>query len=212
MKIAVIGATGKAGQLVVKEALSRGHEVTAVVRNRAKVTTEGVQVLEKEVFDLKTADLQGFDVVVNAFGAPMGQEHLHVTAGKALIDALSGSDTRLIVIGGAGSLYVDEAKTVRLFETPEFPEMFLATAKNQGQNLEDLQKSTGLKWTFISPSAFFDPEGKRTGTYTEGKDHLLVNSKGKSYVSYEDFAIAVVDEVENAQHVKERFTLTSEKE
>jgi Putative NADH-flavin reductase len=212
MKIAVVGATGKAGQLVVKEALSRGHEVTAVVRNRSKVTAEGVQVLEKEVFDLKAADLQGFDVVVNAFGAPLGQEQLHVTAGKALIDALSGSDTRLIVIGGAGSLYVDEAKTIQLFNTPEFPEMFLATAKNQGQNLEDLQKSTGLKWTFISPSAFFDPEGKRTGSYTKGKDHLLVNSKGNSYVSYEDFAIAVVDEIENAQHVNERFTLTSENE
>ncbi|MGO4107921.1 NAD(P)-dependent oxidoreductase [Paenibacillus sp. YAF4_2] len=210
MKIAVVGATGKAGQLVVKEALSRGHEVTAVVRNRSKVTTEGIQVLEKEVFDLQAADLQGFDVVVNAFGAPLGQEQLHVTAGKALIEALSGSDTRLIVIGGAGSLYVDEAKTVQLFNTPEFPEMFLATAKNQGQNLVDLRNSTGLKWTFISPSAFFDPEGKRTGSYTLGKDHLLVNSKGHSYVSYEDFVIAVVDEIETAKHVNERFTLTSE--
>ncbi|WP_336784669.1 NAD(P)-dependent oxidoreductase [Paenibacillus sp. MMO-177] len=211
MKIAVVGATGKAGQFIVKEALSRGHEVTAVVRNRAKVTEEGVQVIEKEVFDLTTADLQGFDVVVNAFGAPLGQEHLHVTAGKALIDALSGTDTRLIVIGGAGSLYVDEAKTVQLFNTPDFPEMFLATAKNQGQNLEDLKQSTGLKWTFVSPSAFFDPEGKRTGSYIQGKDHLLVNSKGHSYVSYADFAIAIVDEAENAAHVNERFTVASEK-
>jgi putative NADH-flavin reductase len=210
MKIAVVGATGKAGQLVVKEALSRGFEVTAVVRNRSKVTADGIQVLEKEVFDLKAADLQGFDVVVNAFGAPLNQEQLHVTAGKVFIEALSGSDTRLIVIGGAGSLYVDEAKTTQLYNTPEFPEMFLATAKNQGQNLVELQNSTGLKWTFISPSAFFDPEGKRTGSYTLGKDHLLVNSKGHSYVSYEDFAIAVVDEIETAKHVNERFTLTSE--
>ncbi|WP_201008755.1 NAD(P)-dependent oxidoreductase [Paenibacillus glycanilyticus] len=210
MKIAVVGATGKAGQFIVKEAISRGHEVTAVVRNRAKVTEEGVQVIEKEVFDLTTADLQGFDVVVNAFGAPLGQEHLHVTAGKALIDALSGTDTRLIVIGGAGSLYVDEAKTVQLFNTPDFPEMFLATAKNQGQNLEDLKQSAGLKWTFVSPSAFFDPEGVRTGSYTTGKDHLLVNSKGHSYVSYADFAIAIVDEAENAAHVNERFTVSSE--
>ncbi|ACT03246.1 NAD(P)-dependent oxidoreductase [Paenibacillus sp. JDR-2] len=210
MKIAVVGATGKAGQFIVKEALSRGHEVTAVVRNRAKVTEEGVQVIEKEVFDLTAADLQGFDVVVNAFGAPLGQEQLHVTAGKALIDALSGTDTRLIVIGGAGSLYVDEAKTVQLFNTPDFPEMFLATAKNQGQNLEDLKQSTGLKWTFVSPSAFFDPAGERTGSYTKGKDHLLVNSKGHSYVSYADFAIAIVDEAENAAHVNERFTVSSE--
>ena len=127
MKIGIIGATGKAGSLIVKEASERGHEVTAVVRNAAKLTEE-VAVLEKDVFDLKAEDIQAFDVVVNAFGAPAGQEHLHVDAGKVLIEAFKGApDTRLIVVGGAGSLFVDEAKTVRLMDTPEFPKEFFPT-------------------------------------------------------------------------------------
>ena len=114
MKIGIIGATGKAGSLIVKEASERGHEVTAIVRNAAKLSAEKVAVLEKDVFDLQSKDLQQFDVVVNAFGAPAGQEHLHVDAGKVLIEAAKGaSDTRVIVVGGAGSLFVDEAQTIR---------------------------------------------------------------------------------------------------
>lgn len=157
-------------------------------------------------------ELSQFDVVVNAFGAPLGEEQAHVDAGRVLIEALRGTDTRLIVVGGAGSLYVDENKTVRLIDTPEFPEVVKPTAQGQGRNLEDLLQTTDLKWTFISPSAFFDPEGKRTGSYQLGKDHLLVNSKGESYISYADYAIAVVDEIENANHVNERFTVVGEAE
>ncbi|WP_203249038.1 NAD(P)-dependent oxidoreductase [Sporosarcina beigongshangi] len=213
MKIGIIGATGKAGSLIAKEASERGHEVTAIVRNAAKLAAEKVAVLEKDVFSLKAEDLQSFDVVINAFGAPAGQEHLHVDAGKVLIEAVKGSsDTRLIVVGGAGSLFVDEAKTVRLVDTPEFPKEYFPTASNQGKNLEDLQNETDIKWTFISPAAFFNPEGKRTGSYQKGKDNFIVNAKGDSYVSYADFAIAVLDEIENPQHINERFTLVSEAE
>lgn len=212
MKIGVIGATGKAGSLLVKEARERGHVVTAIVRNATKLTEE-VAVLEKDVFDLKAEDIQLFDVVVNAFGAPAGDEHLHVEAGRVLIDACKGApDTRLIVVGGAGSLFVDEAQTVRLIEVPEFPKEYVPTASNQGKNLEDLQNTSGIKWTFISPAAFFNPEGKRTGSYQKGKDNLIVNSKGDSYISYADYAIAVLDEIENPQHVNERFTVVSEAE
>ena len=213
MKIGIIGATGKAGSLIVKEAIGRGHEVTAIVRDSAKLTDEKVAVLEKDIFDLKAKDLQVFDVVVNAFGAPAGQENLHVDAGRVLIEGVKGaSDTRLIVVGGAGSLFVDEAQTVRLIETPEFPKEYFPTASNQGKNLEDLQNTSGIKWTFISPAAFFNPEGKRTGSYQKGKDNLIVNSKGDSYVSYADYAIAVLDEIESPQHINKRFTLVSEAE
>lgn len=211
MKIAIIGASGKAGLQITKEALERGHEVTAIVRNASKITDQQVSVIEKDVFGLTSADLIGFDVVVNAFGAAPGNESQHVEAGRVLIEALKGaSGTRLIVVGGAGSLFVDEVKTVRVMDTPDFPKEYLATAQNQGRNLEDLQQSDGMTWTFISPSAFFDPAGPRTGTYAKGKDHLLVNSKGQSYVSYADFAIAVLDEIERPQHVNERFTVGSE--
>lgn len=213
MNIAVIGATGKAGSFIVKEAADRGHDVTALVRNAAKIGGSGAAVIEKDIFELTAADLQPFDAVVNAFGAVPGQEQLHVEAGRVLIEALKGApNTRLIVVGGAGSLYVDEAKTTRLLDTAEFPQQFYATASSQGQNLEDLRQSSGIQWTFLSPSAFFDPEGKRTGVYRQGKDHLLVNAQGNSYISYADYAVAVVDEIEKPQHRNERFTVVSEAE
>ncbi|MER3124289.1 NAD(P)-dependent oxidoreductase [Bacillus pumilus] len=212
MKIGIIGATGKAGQEIVKEAQLRGHEVTAIVRDAKKVTDSSV-IIEKDVFHLQAEDIKGFDIIVNAFGAPAGQEHLHVEAGKKLIDILKEvPDTRLIVVGGAGSLFVDEAKTTRLVDTPEFPKEYVPTASQQGENLKDLQQTEGLKWTFLSPAAFFDPAGKRTGSYVKGKDQLIVNSKGDSYVSYADYAIALVDEIEQAAHVGERFTIVSEAE
>lgn len=208
--IAVIGATGKAGSRILKEALDRGHQVTAFVRDASKLENKSIPVVEKDVFDISTADLKPFDVVVNAFGAPFGQEHLHVDAGNALIKAIKGApDTRLIVVGGAGSLFVDEAKTVRLVDTPEFPDFVRPTATNQGKNLDILQQTEGIQWTFISPSANF-ALGSRTGTYQTGKDQLLVNSKGESYVSYEDYAVAVVDEIEQPKHINERFTVVSE--
>ncbi|WHX66493.1 NAD(P)-dependent oxidoreductase [Peribacillus frigoritolerans] len=213
MKIGIIGASGKAGSLILKEALTRGHEVTAIVRDEARVQIQGASVLEKDIFDLKAEDIKEFDVVVNAFGAAPGKEHLHVDAGKILIEAMKGApQTKLIVVGGAGSLFVDEAKTIRVLDTPEFPKEYFATAFNQSKNLGDLQNATDIQWTFISPSAFFDPQGNRTGRYKLGKDNLLVNSKGESYVSYADFALAVLDEMENPQHINQRFTVVAEAE
>ncbi|MGN7394336.1 NAD(P)-dependent oxidoreductase [Peribacillus frigoritolerans] len=213
MKIGIIGASGKAGSLILKEALTRGHEVTAIVRDESRVQIQGVSVLEKDIFDLKVEDIKEFDVVVNAFGAAPGKEHLHVDAGKILIEAMKGApQTKLIVVGGAGSLFVDEAKTIRVLDTPEFPKEYFATAFNQSKNLGDLQNATDIQWTFISPSAFFDPQGNRTGRYKLGKDNLLVNSKGESYVSYADFALAVLDEIENPQHINQRFTVVAEAE
>ncbi|MHA6532595.1 NAD(P)-dependent oxidoreductase [Paenibacillus sp. BAC0078] len=210
MKIAVIGASGKAGSEITKEALDRGHEVTVIVRDAAKVAGSKAAVVEKDIFALTAEDLKGFDVVVNAFGAPFGQEHLHVDAGNVLIEALKDAPgTRLIVVGGAGSLYVDEAKTVRVVDTPGFPDFVKPTALNQGKNLEILKGTKELKWTFVSPSANF-AVGARTGAYATGKDHLLSNSKGESYVSYADYAIAIVDEIERPQHIRERFTVVSE--
>lgn len=210
MKIGVIGATGKAGNLIMNEAIDRGHAVTAIVRNASKVTNTNVKALEKDIFELTANDLQAFDVVVNAFKAAPGQEHLHVEAGRVLIEALKGApDTKLIVVGGAGSLFVDEEKTTRVLEGPDFPEAYFPTASNMAVNLEELQKSENISWTYISPSAFFDPEGERMGTYTKGKDHILVNSQGQSYISYADYAIAVLDEIENPKHENERFTVVS---
>lgn len=211
MKIGIIGATGKAGSKILAEAVSRDHEVTAIVRNASKLQEQSVAVLEKDVFDLTTTDINGFDVVINAFGAPMGQETLHVKAGRHLIDIFKDEiNTKLFVVGGAGSLFIDPEKTTLVIDTPDFPDFVKPTASNQAKNLEDLKDST-ITWTFLSPSAIFDPEGPRTGKYIEGKDNLLVNEQGESYVSYADFAIAVLDEIENPKHINERFTVASNK-
>lgn len=212
MNIGIIGASGKVGSLILKEAVNRGHQVTAIVRDQKKITDANVAVVKKNILELTQEDVKPFDVIVNAFGAPLGEEQVHVDAGHALIEALKGTDTRAIIVGGAGSLYVDEDKTLRVMDTADFPDIFKPTAKGQGRNLEELQATTDITWTFISPSAMFDAEGKRTGAYQVGKDHLLVNSKGESYISYADYAIAVVDEIEKPQHVNERFTVVGEAE
>ncbi|GIN37993.1 MULTISPECIES: NAD(P)-dependent oxidoreductase [Heyndrickxia] len=212
MNIGIIGANGKAGNLILKEAVNRGHQVTAIIRDASKLKEKVDAVIEKSIFDLTSDDIKPFDVVVNAFGAPLGEEQAHVEAGRVLMEALKGISTRAIIVGGAGSLFVDENETIRVMDTPDFPDIFIPTAKGQGRNLQDLQESSNITWTFISPSAMFDSEGKRTGFYQAGKDHLLVNSIGESYISYADYAIAVVDEIENPQHINERFTVVGEAE
>lgn len=210
MKIAVIGATGKAGAKIVEEALQRGLEVTAIVRDASKLQTQGVTVIEKEIASLQAEDVATFDAVVNAFGAPAGAEHLHVELGKHLISIFAGLSARLIVVGGAGSLYVDSELTTRLMDTPDFPALYLPTAQNQGRNLEDL-KASDINWTFVSPAAFFDPEGRRTGSYTLGGEQLVVNEQQESYISYGDYAIAIIDEIVEPKHIKQRFSVVGSK-
>ncbi|EUJ39871.1 NAD(P)-dependent oxidoreductase [Brochothrix campestris] len=208
MKLAIIGASGKAGQFILQEALDRKLDVTAIVRNKANIS-QPVKVIEKEVFDLETADINAFDVIINAFGAKPGDEELHVKAGRHLIKIFTNTTTRLLVVGGAGSLYVDPEKITRVMDTPEFPAAFLPTASNQGQNLTDLQVSP-INWTFLSPSAFFNPDGIRTGHYVAGRDHLLANKANESYISYADYAIAMIDEAVHPKHQNERFTVVGE--
>lgn len=210
MKIGIIGATGKAGDKILKEAKQRNHEVTAIVRDPSKLEALDTPAMQTDIFDLTTSDIEQFDVIVNAFGAPPGQEDLHVKAGQYLIHIFEPTDTRLIVVGGAGSLYVDEEKTTRLLDTPDFPEEFKPTASNQAQNLEDL-KASAINWTFISPAANFDPNGRRTGKYVIGDDLLLKNDDGESYLSYADLAYALLDEIESPSFERKRFTIVSEK-
>lgn len=212
MKIAIIGATGRVGKDVVREALMRGHEVVAVVRNRSKLPPDveaNVTVVERQILDLTPHDFIDVDVVINAFGAALGEEHLYVEFGKHFITLLEGTNTHLITVAGAGNLFVDSEKKRRLLEEERFPKIYLQTALNQLQNLQDLRDSN-VKWTFISSSEILDPSGPRTGHYIKGKDHVLYNSQLNSYVSYADFAVAVVDIAEKNEHIQERITVASE--
>ncbi|MBC1725365.1 NAD(P)-dependent oxidoreductase [Listeria seeligeri] len=208
MKIAIIGATGKAGNEITKEAVRREHDVTGFVRNKAKLTTE-IKAMEKDIFDLTTSDLEDFEVVVDAFNAAPGEENSHQTSLKRLSTILKGTNTRLIVVGGAGSLYVDPEETIRVMDTPDFPAAYLPTATNMGEAFNALQKETDVNWTYISPAAFFNPDGARTGEYQTALNVLTTNAAGNSEISYADYAIALVDEIENAKHLKQRFSVVS---
>lgn len=211
MKIAVIGANGKSGSLIVKEALSRGHAVTAIVRKADAKVDPKADVLVKDLFDLTYDDLKPFDVIVDAFATWTPESlPLHQTSLKHLTDILSGKPNRLLVVGGAGSLYVNPELSVRLVDTPEFPEEFKPLATNMAKALDELKKCDNVNWTYLSPAIEFVADGARTGHYTAGGEQFMVNSQGKSQISYADYAIAMVDEAENAKHIKQRFTVVAE--
>ena len=209
MKLAVIGANGKAGKLIVKEAVNRGLDVTAVVRGDN--TTVAQEVLKKDLFDLPAADLNGFDVVIDAFGA-WTEETLpqHSTSLKHLCDILSGTDTRLIVVGGAGSLYVNPEHTVCVADGPDFPDVFKPLAAAMAKALGELRARRDVKWTYISPAGDFRADGARTGKYILGGEELTLNSKGESMISYADYAIAMVDEAVNGGNIQKRISVVSE--
>lgn len=205
MKMAVVCANGKAGKLIVKEAVSRGLDVTAIVRGENR--SEAKQALVKDLFELTCADLKGFDVVVDAFGA-WTPEALpqHSTSLKHLCDILSGTDVRLLVVGGAGSLYVNPEHTVQVMDGPDFPEIFKPLANAQGKALSELRARDDVNWTFLSPAADFQAEGERTGRYLLGGEELTLNERGESVISYADYAIAMVDEAVGGRHIRQRIS------
>lgn len=209
MKIGIIGATGKSGQKLTKEAIKRGLDVTAIVRDASKFN-DSVPVIEKAILELTQEDINQFDVVINTFAAPLTDAEQYRVMGKHLISIFTGTTTRLMVVGGAGRLFVDPANTMHLYETPEFPDFLVPSSKNQYASYLELKESS-INWTYVSPAAFFDAEGERTGNYEIGKDHLIFNSLGESYVSYADLAVAILDEAANEKHVCEAITVVGEK-
>ena len=207
MNIAIIGATGKQGTQLVKEALARGHNVTAIVRDAAKVEDAKVKVLARDIFALTYDDLKGYDVIIDAFGAWTPETlDQHQTSLKHLADLLAGKPNRLLVVGGAGSLYVNPEHTLRLMDAPGFPDMFKPLASNMAKAFDALRVRTDVNWTYLSPAADFVADGPRTGAYVAGGDELINNSKGESRISYADYAIAMLDEAENGKHIRQRFT------
>lgn len=209
MKIAIIGATGKAGKLIMEEALQRGLDVTAIVRNKSKLSNSSVKVIEKDLFDLKKEDLKDFDTVVSAFGAWEEKElPKHGEVMNHLCDILADTNIRLMVVGGAASLFVNHS--MMLIDSPDFPKDWINLAKNSNKAFEILKATKNVLWTYISPSADFQADGKKTGEYRIGdKDELCFNSKGESMISYADYAIGFVDEIENKKFLNKRITLVS---
>ena len=210
MKIAVVAANGRVGRLVVKEALERGLDVTAFIRENNNQTV-AKKVVVKDIMDLTKDDLKDFDAVVDAFGA-WTPETLdgHVKTSQHLCDLLSETNKRLLIVGGAGSLYVNPEHTLQVKDGADFPEIYLPLANAQGKELELLRKRNDVNWTFISPAGDFQAEGERTGKYILAGEELTLNSKGESIISYADYAIAMVDEIVKGNHIKERISVVRE--
>jgi hypothetical protein len=201
MKIALIGATGFIGSRLLAELTSRGHQVTAIVRNPEKVPQgAGITAKNGDVYDKDglAALLAGHDAVISAV-------HFSASDPATLLAAVKQSGVaRYLVVGGAGSLEV--APGVKLFDTKEFPALYLDEARKGGAYLDLLKGEGDLDWTFLSPSALIEP-GERTGKFRLGKDQLLVDDNGQSRISAEDYAIALADELEKPAHSRQRFTI-----
>ncbi|MDB5310153.1 MAG: 3 beta-hydroxysteroid dehydrogenase/Delta 5--_4-isomerase [Gemmataceae bacterium] len=208
MKILLVGGSGTIGQRVLAEAVKRGHAVTSVTRDPSRVPSQGgVTAVKGDALDPKSlADAaSGHDAVVSAY-SPGGQDPSRmVDAARAQIAGLKQAGVkRLIVVGGAGSLEV--APGVQVVDTPEFPAAWKDIALAHRDALEVYRKEGGaLEWTYFSPPALIEP-GERTGTFRVGSDQLLVDAAGQSRISAEDYAIALLDEVETPKHVRKRFT------
>ncbi|AHZ71895.1 NAD-dependent epimerase/dehydratase [Pseudomonas mandelii JR-1] len=200
-KIAIIGATGRAGSQLLEEALRRGHSVTAIARDtskispRAGVVTRNVDALDAHALQ---AAVEGHDVVISA-------AHFATLPASAVIGPVKKAGVkRLLVVGGAGSLLLPDG--TRVIDSKGFPEEYKAEASAGALFLENLRQEQDLDWTFLSPSAEF-VEGERTGAFRVGKDDLLVSSEGRSWISFADYAIALIDEVEAPKHSRQRFTV-----
>ncbi|MEZ1315478.1 NAD(P)-dependent oxidoreductase [Pseudomonas fluorescens] len=200
-KIAIIGATGRAGSQLLEEALRRGHSVTAIARDtskigeRAGVVSKNVDVLDAQALQ---AAVTGHDVVISA-------AHFATIPSAAVIEPVKKAGVkRLLVVGGAGSLLLPGGS--RVIDSEGFPEAYKAEASAGAVFLEDLRREQQLDWTFVSPSAEF-VEGERSGTFRLGQDDLLVSSAGRSWITFADYAIALIDEVETRKHSRQRFTV-----
>jgi len=201
MKIALIGATGNVGGCLLDEALNRGHQVTAITRHASTlVSRPGLETAELDVADTAalTEVLRGQDAVISSV------RFLQASAETILEPVLASGVKRLMVVGGAGSLRLGDGS--RLVDSPKFPEAARAEALAGGEFLEALRQEREINWTFISPSALF-ARGERTGRYRQGQDHLLLDEQGKSWISIEDYAIAMLDELQSGQHPSQRITV-----
>jgi uncharacterized protein len=200
MKIALIGASGNAGSRILAELSRRGHHITAIARQPEKIQPlPGVIPLQADA-----GDTEGLAAAIKGHDAVISSVHFLVSDPNRLIAAVQEAGVpRYLVVGGAGSLEV--APGVRLIDTPEFPAIYKAEASAGAAFLELLRQQPTLDWTFVSPSAMFIA-GERTGKFRLGGDQLLSNDKGSS-ISFEDFAVALADEIEQPAHRRQRFTV-----
>lgn len=211
MKLALIGATGFVGSALLEEALNRGHQITALVRHPEKLPAhERLSALRTDVRDVAalTEQLRGHDAVLSAFNPGWEQADIReqfIAGSQAIVAASKAAGVkRLLVVGGAGSLYV--APGLQLIDTPDFPAEYQEGAEGARQALNQLRDEQELEWTFLSPAALLQP-GPRTGQFRLGGEQLLMNGNAPGQISVADLAVALLDETEQPQYIRQRFTL-----
>ncbi|WP_313004545.1 NAD(P)-dependent oxidoreductase [Brevundimonas sp.] len=201
MKVTVLGASGRAGSEITRELARRGHQVTGVARNPARIPAgDGISAVKGDATDAGAlpALLKGADAVVSAIMFTDTDPDTLIAAVKA------AGVPRYLVVGGAGSL--DAAPGLKVIDTPDFPDIYRAEAAAGGRFLDHLRQEVDLDWTFLSPSAVFDGD-ERTGQFRLGGDSLLSTADGRSAISFPDYAIAMADEIETPRHSRQRFTV-----
>jgi len=208
MKVALYGATGAAGSRILKELVSRGHHVTAIVRDPAKLAPSGatVRVKQGDLSDSKSiaAAIGDVEAVISAYGPPKNDLEALVGVTERQVEALKGNaGVRLIVVGGAGGLNI--APGLAMVDSQFMPEPFKPIARAH-VNAFNVLKASSIDWTYFAPAAFFEP-GQRTGEFRLGKDDLIANAQQESRISMEDYAVALVDELEKSRHRRQRFTI-----
>jgi putative NADH-flavin reductase len=213
MKVLIIGGTGFVGSALVEEALRRQHAVSAIARNLQKLArNERLAGVQADVYDSnKVASIaEGHNAVISAFSPSVADPDLyehHLQGFRSIITGIKRAGvSRFLVVGGAGSLEV--APGVQLADTPEFPAQWKPTALATRESLHLLRGERSLEWTFLAPPAHLEP-GERTGRYRTGTDRLLVDATGASRISVADYAVAMIDELERPQHIRQRFTVAS---
>lgn len=214
MNISIIGASGFVGSAILKEALDRGHSVTAIARDTSKINETSAELHLQSVDINNTTQLadtlKGSDVVISAYNAGWTNPNIYedfISGSKAIQAAVKESGVkRLIVIGGAGSLYA--APGVQLVDTPEFPKEYYPGASAARDYFNILKNETDFDWTFFSPAIEMHPgiDTGRTGKYRTALDNPVFDENGRSILSVQDLAVAIIDEAEQANHLQQRFT------
>jgi uncharacterized protein len=211
MEIALIGASGKIGSRILAEALERGHKVTGIARRPdTRIIMANLTWLRLDVLDTDplTEALKGHDAVISAFGIDWHRPETYPLYGEAAASIIRATKKagikRLINVGGAGSLEVSPG--VQIVDTPEFPAMWKAGADEQRKSLEIFRKENELDWTFFSPALIIEP-GAKKGGFRLGKDNPVFDENGNSFIGYDDYAAALLDELEKPQFIRQRFTI-----
>lgn len=211
MNITILGAGGNIGKRLVAEAANRNHILNLITSKNVSdfnlENTNQVKTIQVDIFDIqKLAEaFNNSDVVISAYAPPQDNNDLLIKASESLVEASKKANTRLIAIGGAGSLKISNDQL--LIDSPSFPEEYKGIAKSHLTTLDTVYRSEKeLNWTNVSPSAYIY-EGERTGVFKLAEDNLIANEKGESAISMEDFAVAILDEVDNSKFVKKRFTV-----